>query len=135
MRTLATAALQLAEKAYKKRLEQDVAAAQKELASTKDDLEAVRGHQENLLQVKDKAVGALGDANKRTETACAEAKEALLANGKLESKVRSIEDQLARVNGEVEELRRELTVVREEKARTERLLEEQTAKSTAEVGS
>ncbi|CAD6566323.1 MAG: hypothetical protein ASARMPREDX12_008181 [Alectoria sarmentosa] len=128
MSKLAAAAIQMAEDAHTERLEQDLAAIQKELAFTKSDLEDVRFYEKILLQSRDKAACALADANKRSKAADAEVKEALLANGKLENKCRTLEGQLNRANEQVEELQRELVLVREEKAKTEKLLVKKTAK-------
>ena len=128
MSKLAAAAMQMAEDARKERLQQDLAAVQKELAFTKSDLEDVRFYEKILLQSRDKAACALADTNKRSKAAHAKVKEALLANGKLENKCRSLEGQLNRANEQVEELQRELVLVREEKAETEKLLVKKTAK-------
>ena len=134
---IAAAAIETAKKDYKKRLEQDLAAAQQELAFTKNDLESVRDGEKiltrTLMQTREKAARALADANKCTQTAHAEVKEARLENGRLENKLKTLEGQLKRADGQVEELQRELAVLKEEKANFENLLAEQTDKGTAEM--
>ncbi|KAL9076175.1 MAG: hypothetical protein Q9161_001222 [Pseudevernia consocians] len=132
MRKLAAAAMQLVEDAPKgrleQRLEQDLKAAQRELASTKMDLENVRFYEKMLLQVRD-----LADANERAKTAHAELQEALLANGRLENKFRTLEGRSKSADEEVEKLQRQVITLREEKAEMEKLLRQKTAKERAEV--
>lgn len=134
MSEIATAAIKMAKQAAKEQLKQDLGAAQKELAFTNNDLENLRLYQKTLEQSRDKATSALADANKRTETANAKVEEALLANGKLANKCRSLEGELNRAGGQVEKLQLELAVVRKEKAEMEGLLGDKTAKKTAEPG-
>ncbi len=81
MSKLAAAAMHMAEDAPQERLKQDLAAAQKELASTKRDLEEVQYYEKVLLQSRE-----LSDAIKRADTTQAKLQEALLANGRLENK-------------------------------------------------
>lgn len=134
MSKLAVAALKLAKKVQKERLEQDCATAQKELALTKNDLENVRFYEKILLQSRDKAANALADANKRTETAQAEVREALLANSRLDNKYKTLEGRLKRADAQVEKLQRELTIAREEKEEMEKLLGKKTAMEMAKGG-
>lgn len=59
----------MAKHAAKKQLKQGLAAAQKELAFTENDLENIRICWKTLEQSRDKATSALADANKGTEIA------------------------------------------------------------------
>ena len=128
MRKLATSAMQLVEEAPKERLKQDLKAAQRELASTKMDLENVQFYEKMLLQLRD-----LADANERAKTAHAELQEALLANGRLVSKFRTLEGRLKSADEQVEKLQRQVVTLMEEKAEMEKLLGQKTAKEMAEV--
>ncbi|KAF6233880.1 hypothetical protein HO173_008092 [Letharia columbiana] len=140
MRKLAEAAINLARKARKEQLEHGLAAVQKELAFTKNDLENVRFSEkiymqstEKVMQSRDKLVRALADADKRTETARAEVKEALLAQGKSENKSRALELQLKRADEQVEKLQQELAVIREKEEKG-KLLGKKTAMEKADGG-
>ena len=119
---LAAAAMEMAEDARKERL-------QKHLASTGKSFENVDFYREVLLESRD-----LMDTRKRAETALAELKEALLANGRLENKIKTLETQVKRPEERIEKLQRDLAVFREEKTEMEILLREKTAKETLEAG-
>ena len=128
MSMLAAAALKLEKRTRKERLDQDLAAAQRELALTKYDLELVRFAKKSLTQSRDKAVCALADADKRADAAETEAREASMDNSRLENKIRSLEDRFKgaeerakSADEQVEKLQRELTIVKEEKAEMEKL--------------
>lgn len=128
MRAIAATALLMVEDTDQERLIQKLKAAQKELASTKKDLENVRFYEKTLLQSRE-----LMDANKRAETAEAELSKALLAYDRMQNKYKTLEGRLKSSDAQVEELRRGLAVVRDEKAKMGKLLEFKTAKETGEA--
>lgn len=119
---LAAAAMKMAEDGRKERL-------QKDLASTGKSFENVDFYREVLLESRD-----LVDTRKRAETALAELKEALLANGRLENKIKILEAQVKRSEELIEKLQRDSAVVGEKETEIEKSLREKTAKETPEVG-
>ena len=128
-------------KAEMQRLKHDLAATQQELAFVKNNLAVVRDGEKDLKQAlrqaRSESARSLTDANfadKRTKTAHAEVREAMLVNGKLEDKYRTLEDQLKNSHGQVEELQRELAVVKEENSNFKKMLGTKTANKTADLG-
>ena len=119
---LAAAAVNMAEKAQKERVEKDLAASLEKHQSTETDLGNYQIYKEALLESRD-----LSDARERAESAPAEVKEISLANETLEDKLKRLEQQ-------VEDLQQKLAVVREEKAEMEKLVREKMAKETPEAG-
>ena len=128
MSKLAAAAMHMVEDTPQEGLKQDLAAAQKELASTKKDLENVRFYEKVLLQSRE-----LLDAIKRAETAQPKLQEALLANGRLENKFRTVEGRVKSSDEQVGKLQREVAVLKEENAEMKKLLRLKTAKETVEA--
>ena len=126
MSMIAAAALKMAKHAAKEQLKQDLAAAQKELEFTKNDLDNIRICWKTLEQSRDKAKSALADAR-------AEVKEAHLAKDRVDNKFRTMEGVLKRANAQIGELQRELEVVEEEKEGMKKLLEKKMAKGDTEV--
>ncbi len=126
MSMLAAAAAKMVKTAKKEEQRQEMAATQKELALTKNDLENIQICVRDYVQARDKATRAFEDANRRAEAARTELQEALSANGKLESKLRTVE-------GQVEKLEHELAIVREEKSEMEKLLHPKMAKDREEA--
>ncbi len=129
MSKLAAAAMHMIEDVPQERLKQDLAAAQKELASTKRDLENVRYYEKVLLQSRE-----LSDAVKRADTTQAKLQEALLANGRLENRFRTVEGRLKSSDEQAKKLELEVGALKEENAQMKKLLGQKTAKEIVRAG-
>ena len=128
MRRVAAAALEVAKRAKIEQLKEDLAASQKKLALTQNDLENANLGVKTYMQASDRAKCALENANKRTKATETELKEALL-------RIESLESKLRVADGQIEKLQRELGVIYEEKVEVEELPPGESVNDTANAGS